>query len=63
MVLVLALEAISISAEAAAANAVVAVLSIPQSNVKVTIDRPFLFFIVDPSTNAVVFAGSITSLS
>lgn len=49
--------------EAAAATAVVVVTSIAQSDVKVAIDRPFLFFIVDPSTNAVVFAGSITSLS
>lgn len=46
--------------EAAAATAVViAVTSVRPSTNMVKIDRPFLFFLVDPESRAIVFAGSV----
>jgi serpin B len=45
--------------EAAAATAVVVkVTAARPENIKTRIDRPFLFFLVDPGSSAVLFAGS-----
>jgi serpin B len=45
--------------EAAAATAVVIPAIAPPSQIRfVKIDRPFAFFLVDPDTKAVLFAGS-----
>lgn len=46
--------------EAAAATAVIITLSsVPEELEKVWIDKPFLFFLVEPDNNAILFAGSI----
>ncbi|MGC8836702.1 MAG: serpin family protein, partial [Infirmifilum sp.] len=45
--------------EAAAATAVVVrVTAVPLQVKAVKIDRPFAFFLIDPQTKAIIFAGS-----
>ncbi|GAB6880560.1 serpin family protein [Halorubrum gandharaense] len=46
--------------EAAAATAVVMLESAPPESFDLTLDRPFLFFIRDRPTDAVLFAGRVT---
>ena len=49
--------------EAAAATAVIAgVTSAPVDVVKLTVDRPFLFFIEDSRTGAILFAGAVNTI-
>ena len=48
-----------VGTEAAAATSVIMFLSIPPSAVTVTIDRPFLFFIMDIDTQAILFLGRV----
>ena len=46
--------------EAAAATAVmIALKGMPQQPIKVTVDRPFVFFIRDIQTNTVLFVGRL----
>ena len=48
--------------EAAAATAVVmAVTSMPENPIELTVDRPFLFFIREHETNSILFVGRVVS--
>jgi len=47
--------------EAAAATAVAIKLTVVPSAIPLKIDRPFAFFLVDPKTKAILFAGSFVS--
>lgn len=48
--------------EAAAATAVVMRLGAPEPPVEVTIDRPFIFMILDIETGAILFVGRVVNL-
>ena len=48
--------------EAAAATAVVmAVTSMPENPIELTVDRPFMFFIREHETNSILFIGRVVS--
>ena len=51
-----------VSAAAATVIAVEKYVSIPQKTVKVTADRPFLYMIIDRTTNLPLFIGTTTSV-
>ena len=47
---------------AAAAGLVYGILGVTQKTVKVTADRPFLYMIIDRTTNLPLFIGTTTSV-
>lgn len=48
---------------AAATGVVVGLMAVPAQVLNVTIDHPFLFFLIDPQTQAILFMGRVTNPS